>query len=135
MTLEYLTQNWALAIASVLGTAVLLFVIYRVLQDSARGRLQEMVRQLRRREKDDKAARRAADKALAKLEQLQARADSVKPRQVQAAREALEEAREIQKLVDDQVLIARHDVRTLILQEYAPKRHAAMRKKYLQEST
>jgi len=135
MTIEYLTQNWALAIASVLGTAVLLFVIYRALQDSARGRLQEMVRQLRRREMDDKAARKAADKALAKLERLQARADSVKPRHAQVAREDLEEAREIQKLVDDQLLIARHNVRTLILEEYAPKRHAAMRKKYLGEST
>ena len=135
MTLEYLTQNWALAIASVLGTAVLLFVINRVLQDSAGGRLREMVRQLRRREHDDRAARRGVDKALAKLERLQAKADSVKPRHAQAARETLEDAREIQKIVDDQVLIARNNVRTLILEEYAPKRHAAMRKKYLEEST
>jgi len=133
MTPEYLTQNWALVIASILGTAVLLFVLLRAFQDSARGRLQANVRQLRNRERDALAVARAVDKAAAKLERLRARADAVKPRLADEAREALEEARELQKIIDGQVLVARNNVRTLILEEYPPKRHEAMRKKYLAE--
>ena len=41
----------------------------------------------------------------------------------------------LQKLIDDQLLIARNNVRLLITEEYPPKRHEAMRSKYLGEST
>ena len=37
----------------------------------------------------------------------------------------------MQKIANDQVLIARNQVRKIILEEYPPKRHAAMRLKYL----
>jgi len=131
MTLEYLSKYWALVAASVLGTAVLLFVVFRAYQDSARGRLQATVKQLRSREQDARAARRAVDKAVAGLDRLRAKADSAKPRHVQEASEALEDARALQKIADDQVLIARNHVRKLILEEYAPKRHEAMRTRYL----
>ena len=135
MTLEYLTQFWALVVASVLGTAVLLFVLVRLFQDSAGGRLSAAVRQLRDREQAARAARKAVDKAAAKFDRLRAKGDAAIPRQVEAAREALEETQEIQKLVDDQVLVARNEVRILILEEYPEKRHAAMRYKYLAERT
>ena len=40
----------------------------------------------------------------------------------------------MEKLIDDQLLIARNNVRMLILEEFPPKRHEAMRSKYLGES-
>ena len=135
MTIEYLTRYWALLIASVLATAVLLFVVFRVFQDSARGRLQTALKHLREREKAAQAARRTVDSAVAKVERQLARADSVAPRHSEAAKEALEEAREVQKLVDDQVLVVKNNVRTVILEDYPPKRHEAMRRRYLAEST
>lgn len=127
MTLEIVSKNWALVIASVLGAAILLFVLFRAHQDSARGRLQASVKQLRLREREAQAARRAADRAVASHDRLRAKADSVKPRRVQEASEALEDARALQKIADDQVLVARNQVRKIILAEYPPKRHAAMR--------
>jgi len=133
MTVKFLTQNWALVIASVLGTAVLLFVLFRLIQDSAGGRLRTTVDQLRDREKAARAAGKTVDKAVGRLDRLLAKTDSAIPRQVEAAREALEEAQEIQKLVDDQVLVARNNVRLLILEDYPVKRHEAMRYKYLAE--
>ena len=133
MTIEYLMQNWALVVASILGTAVLFFVLFRVFQDSARGRLQANVRQLRNRERAAQTAARAVEKATARLERLRAKADAVKPRHAEEAKEALGEARELQKIIDSQVLVARNNVRTLILEEYPPKRHEAMRNKYLAE--
>jgi len=133
MTIEYLMQNWALVVASILGTAVLFFVLFRVFQDSARGRLQANVRQSRNRERAAQTAARAVEKATARLERLRAKADVVKPRRAEEAKEALGEARELQKIIDGQVLVARNNVRTLILEEYPPKRHEAMRNKYLAE--
>lgn len=131
MTLDYLSRNWALVAASVLVTAVLLFVVFRAYQDSAKGRLQAKAKQLRAREQDARAARKAVDKAVASLDRLRAKADSVRPRRVEEASGALEDARALQKIADDQVLIARNHVRKIILEEYPPKRHEAMRTRYL----
>lgn len=133
VTLEYLTRYWALVIASILGTAVLLFVLFRVFQASASGRLAATVRLLRRRESDAEIARKAVDRAAARLERLRAKAESVKPRHVEEANGTLEDARALLKIADDQVLVARNHVRKLILEEYPPKRHAAMRRKYLRQ--
>ena len=134
MTLEYLTQNWALVIASVLGTAILLFIFYRMFEDSARGQLQATVRRLHDRERDAKAARDTVEKAVARIDRLKAKADSVKPRHVQEASETLEDACALQKIADDQVLVARNQVRKIILEEYPPQRHESMRAKYLSQN-
>lgn len=131
MMLEILGKYWALVAASVLGTAIVLFVLFRIHEDSGRGQLLARIRELRAREREAKRARKAVDKAAARLERLRARADSVKPRHGQEASEVLEDARALQKIADDQVLVARNHVRKIILEEYPPKRHAAMRARYL----
>ena len=133
MMLDVLGKYWALIGASVLGTAVLLFVLFRIYQDSGRGRLLARVAELRVREREAKNARKSLAKAAARLERLRARADSVKPRLGQEASEALEDARALQKIADDQVLVAQNHVRKIILEEYPPKQHAAMRARYLQK--
>lgn len=131
--IDILGKYWALVAASVLGTGVLLFVVFRVFEDSGRGRLLGKVRELRSRERDANKAQEAVDKAAARLERLRASADSVKPRHGQEASEVLEDARALQKIADDQVLVARNHVRKIILEEYPPKRHAAMRARYLRQ--
>jgi hypothetical protein len=131
MTTDYLVRNWALVIASVLGTAILLFVLFRVFQDSARGRLGTTIRQLRQREAAATNARKAVDKAAAYLSRLRENAASVKPRHVEEASGALEDAQALQKIAEDQVLVARNHLRKLILEEYPPNRHETMRDKYL----
>ncbi len=131
MTLDLLIRNWALIGASVLGTAVLLFVLYRLYEDSGRGRLLTMVRKLRSCERAAMKARAAAHKAASRVERLRARADRVKPRSIEEAAGALEDARALQKIADDQLLIARNHVRKIILQEYPPGRHEALRRRFL----
>ncbi len=135
MSPEFLMKNWALVAASVLGTAILLFVLFRAYQDSSRGRFKAAVVQLRKREREARAARNAVDKAATKLERLRAKAASVKPRHVQEASESLEDARALLKIADDQVLVGRNHVRKLIVEEYPPKRHEAMRDRYLGQET
>jgi hypothetical protein len=134
MTIDTLQQNWALLIASVLGLGIVLFVLFRASQDSRRGRLGSALTYLRDRERAAQKAAKALDKAGSRIERLSVRSESVPPKQADAARDALAEAQELQKLIDDQLLIARNNVRLLIVEEYPPKRHDAMRSKYLGES-
>ena len=47
MTMQLLTQNWALVVASVLGLGILLFVLFRLYEASPRGRLSAHVAVLR----------------------------------------------------------------------------------------
>jgi hypothetical protein len=134
MTIDYLQQNWALLIASVLGLGIVLFVLFRASQDSRRGRLGSALTYLRDRERAAQKAAKALDKASSRIERLRVRSESVPPKQADAARDGLLEAKELQKLIDDQLLIARNNVRLLITEEYPPNRHDAMRSKYLGES-
>jgi hypothetical protein len=134
MTIDYLQQYWALLIASVLGLGIVLFVLSRASQDSRRGRLGAALTYMRDRERAASKALKALEEATRKIERLKARSESVPPKQADAARDALLEAQELQKLIGDQLLIAKNNVRLLITEEYPPKRHEAMRRKYLGES-
>lgn len=131
MSYELLRPYWALLIASVLGTAIFLFVIYRAYQDSAAGRLQSLAQALRRREQAAKGAAKAVTRLQARLGRMRTKTDSIKPRHAQEATDALLDAQALAKIADDQVLVARNLVRKHILEEYPPKRHAALRDKYL----
>jgi hypothetical protein len=131
MSREFLTQHWALLIASIIGMAVLLFVSFRVYQDSAFGRLGTLARNLRIRELAARSATREVAKLAAKLERLRKRADSVKPRHAEEASGRLQDARALRKIADDQVLVARNLLRKHILEEFPPKRHAVLRARYL----
>lgn len=131
MSLEFLTRNWALAVASVLGTAVVLMVLYRLYADSARGRLRRRLGELTRRRWDAERAARSRDKAARRLKVLQGRAASTRPRRINAANEALQDAEMLKKVADDQVLVAVRRVREVILEEFPPNRHDALRNKYL----
>ena len=70
-------------------------------------------------------------KATTKVESLQARADSVKPRTMGVAVGKLQDAEALKKIADDQVRVARNVVRQIILAEFPPKRQAAMRERLL----
>jgi hypothetical protein len=131
MSREFLAHYWALLIASIIGTAVLLFVLFRVYRDSAFGRLGKLARNLRVGERAARSANREVAKAAAKLERMRKRADSVKPRHAEEATGRLQDARALGKIAGDQVLVARNLLRKHILEEYPPRRHAVLRARYL----
>ena len=70
-------------------------------------------------------------KAERNLERLQARAESVKPRVVSEAGEAVTDGRSLLKILSDQVLVAETRVRTIITEEFPPLRHDALRHRHL----
>ena len=131
MTIALLQQHWALLIASIVGTAVLMFVGWRAWLGSTHGRLQFALRRLRavRREADRK--HRALRGLAARRDALEARADSVKPLRLQEAREAVQDGEALLKIANDQLLIAENHVRKIIVEEFPPNRHGRMRRKYL----
>lgn len=131
MIAELLIRNWALVAASILATGILLFVLVRLYRDSDRGQLGNLVRELQGRYKAVSRAQKGVDKAAERLDALRERAPTVKPRHVEEAGEALEDARMLLNNANDQVLIAEKDVRQLIVDEYPPNQQEALRRKYL----
>ena len=132
--LQLFPRYWALIIASVLALAILVFVVFRLVQDSRRGRLSSALNELREREQSLQSASRKAAKALLKYEKMASRGDKVPPNKLLAAKDALAEARETERLLGDQVLVLRNNARTIILQDYPPAKHAVMRRRHLGET-
>ena len=129
--MQLLTQNWALVAASVMGLAMLLFVLYRLYEASPRGRLNAHVAVLRKHKNEVTQAETRLAKASEKLSALRSKADVTKPRLLSEAEEAIQDARSLQKIAGDQVLRAKKLVREVILEEFPPKRHDGLRNKYL----
>jgi hypothetical protein len=118
-------------VAGILGSGILLFVLVRLYRESDRGQLGNRVRALQGRYKEVARAQKALDKVSERLDELRKSASTVKPRRVEEAGEAMEDASMLLNNANDQVLIAEKDVRQLILDEYPPNRQEALRRKYL----
>ena len=131
MSAEFITRNWSLVGATVLFAGIALFVLFRIYTDSAKGQLGARLRALRTRYQELDSAEKAVDRADRRLSRLTANAKSVKPRHVEEAREALDDARSLLKIASDQVLIAENHVRKVIVEEFPPKRQETLRIKYL----
>ena len=131
MAMQLITQNWALVAASVLGTAILLFVLFRLYEASPRGRLDAHVAVLRKQEAEALRAATRLSKASEQLSALRARADTTKPSLLSAAEEDVQDAQALQQIATDQVLRAKKQLRDVILEEFSPNRQDGLRTKYL----
>ncbi len=131
MTLAQLQQHWALVGASILGTAVLLFVLWRAWLDSPRGRLAAARRHLQAAVGTARKRQRKVQSLASRLDRLEASSDSVKPVRLRETAEAAQDAEALLKIATDQVLIAENRVRKIIVEEFPPKRHERMRDRYL----
>lgn len=131
MNPDVLRQNWGLAVAALLLAAVGVVVIAALYRRSAHGQLRGRAKDLRAARRRQARAKRAVAAAEARLAKLEARAARVKPRLLTEAKEAVEDARALEKIVGDRVLVAANHLRRVIFEEYPPARHAALRARYL----
>ena len=131
MTVDLIIRNWALVVAGILGSGILMFVLVRLYRESDRGQLGNRVRALQGRYKEVARAQKRLDSAAERLDELRKKASTVKPRHVEEAGEAVEDALMLLNNANDQVLIAEKNVRELILDEYPPEQHEELRQKYL----
>lgn len=133
MNLQFVQQYWAVLAAGGLILALAPWLLFRAWGQTARGRLRARVRDLRRCEARHERLRRAADRMESKVRRLQARADAVPPRRLSEGGEALDDARALMKIAHDQVLVAQNLVRQVIVEEFPPKRHDALRARFLRD--
>lgn len=133
MSGDFAVRNWALLLAVALAAALFLLVSFQAYRQSPRARLRAALRRSGAAGRKAKQAAALLAKRESRLGKLRARASSIKPRLLDEASEAVEDARLARKIADDQLLIARNGVRTVIVEEYPPRRHDALRRRYLAE--
>ena len=131
MNLDVLHQNWGLAVAALLLGAVGVVIVAALYRRSARGQLRHRAKALRAARRRHAKAGRAVAAAKARVQKLEARAAGVKPRLLSEAREAVEDAQALEKIVGDRVLVAANHLRRVIFEEYPPARHETLRARYL----
>jgi len=134
MSVQNLHQHWALVACAAILFGVAFFLLVRRLRASARARLSAAVVELRRKEKRARKARRQATRASRRLDKLKSRGESAVPRRIEESTGRLEDARALLKIADDQVLIARNQVRLVIVEDFPPKRHEDLRRRLLPEA-
>ena len=86
---------------------------------------------MRKARKELRKALRAQQKAEKRVQKLVQRAERVKPRVLQEAREAFEDAKALQKILHDKVMVTENHVRRVIYDEFPPTQHDRLRRKHL----
>ncbi|MEX2124004.1 MAG: hypothetical protein WD795_08935 [Woeseia sp.] len=133
MGTELLQNHWALILASLTGLVLLLVALNHFIRTSARGQL----RRVRRALAAERGRLRKTAAVVAKAERqkikLQQHADKVKPRHLQEASAALDDAKALAKIAHDRVLVAENHLRRVILEEFPPAQHEELRSRYLSD--
>ena len=127
----YLTNNWALGLAGVFVSLAALVIFAAIMRRSARGQLRGVRAELRKALTQQRKAARVSAKTHRRLVKLGANAGKVKPRLLQEAKDALQDARALEKIADDKVLIAANHVRRVIHEEFPPSKQQKLRAQYL----
>ena len=126
-----LLANWALLAAIVPVSIVVVAIVLSSFLRSARGQLSRVNRQHQVAEQAWQAARRDTERAVRKLEKLEAKAETVKPRELQEARDKVADCQSLEKILDDKAQVTMNHLRRVIFEEFPPTRHEEMRAKYL----
>jgi exonuclease VII small subunit len=131
MNPESLQSDWAMWLA--LGAIVIavLVLIPKLLKMTSRSKLKLVVGDVKAARKEFRKVMRKAQKAEKRVEKLLARANRVKPRVLQEAKEAFEDAKALANILHDKVMVAENHVRRVIHDEYPPADHERMRAKHL----
>jgi septal ring factor EnvC (AmiA/AmiB activator) len=126
-----LTGNWALVLAVVVASVAMIVVIAGVMRRSARGQLKRVRADFRKAQKSRDKAATTAEKLQRRLAKLGANADKVKPRLLQEAKDALQDARALEKIAHDRVLVAGNHLRRVINDEFPPAQQQKLRDRYM----
>ena len=135
MGVANLENHWALLAGSLLAIFVLVFVAVTIFRNSSSGQLRRVRVVLKDALRDGDKAAAQSKKALKKIQRLDAKSSSTKPRLLTEAKELLDDSRALEKVAQDKVLVAENHVRRVILEEFPPNTHEKMRAKYLPSDT
>ncbi len=131
MDWNILKSNWALAVAAIIGFMIVLIVVAHLIRRSAWGQLRQTLRSLAKARQNEASALNSVERAERIARRLDENADRAKPRHLQEAKDALQDARALAKIANDKILVAENQVRRVIHEEYPPVKQEALRQKYL----
>ena len=130
MDLSWIREYWALLGAAVAAAVALAAVGVALWRRSRRGRLGIRVREQRRRQRELDEARKAWQKASRHLQKLEKRAGRVPPKTLDEARSLLGDAERLVEVRVGALKVAQNHVRMIIVEEYPPSRHDALRRRH-----
>lgn len=131
MNANFVAGNWALIAAAGFLAPVVFLVVVQLAGRSAAGQLRNTRADLADERQRLARATSATRRAEAKVDRLSKKSDKVKPRVLQEARESLADARELEKIAGDRVMVAANHVRRVIHEEFPPAKQDRLRKKCL----
>jgi hypothetical protein len=133
MNLQSLTENWALWAALLPATMAVAVVAWFVYRRSARGQLRAALKAHNAAERDLNKASRTVRGMQGRLQRLMKKVGKVKPRLLQEARDELEDAQALERIMNDKVQVTRNLVRRAIFEEFPPAKHERLRARHLPE--
>lgn len=128
---EFLIHHWGLLAAALLLAVAALHVALSLWQHSASGQLRQALAAMQEQRRLAAKAEGATVKAESRLDSLLQARDKVRPSFLQEAKEALQDARALQKIAEDRQLIAENHLRRIILEEFPPIKQHKLRLRYL----
>ena len=131
MDWNILKSNWALAVAAIIGFFIVLIVVAHLIRRSAWGQLRQTLRSLAKARQNEANVLNSVERAERIARRLDENADRAKPRHLQEAKDALQDARALAKIANDKILVAENHVRRVIHEEYPPVKQEALRQKHL----
>jgi hypothetical protein len=131
MDSEFLVSHWGLLAASLLLFAAALHIALSGWQHSASGQLRQAITTMQDLRQAAAKADGATVKAESRLDSLLQSRDKVRPSYLQEAKDALQDARALQKIADDRLLVAENHVRRIILEEFPPVKQHKLRSRFL----
>lgn len=134
MNRDFLIGNWALVVAAALLLAVAAVVVTALYRRSRSGRLRARVRALAAARRESTSAERRLQSLERQLDGLKARADKVRPSRITDIEGRHGDAQSLLKIAGDRQMIAENRLRQLILEEFPPARHEALRRRYLPDA-
>jgi peptidoglycan hydrolase CwlO-like protein len=131
MNIESLQSDWAiwLALASLVIAIVLIIPI--LLKQTARSKLNKVLSDLKETQKELHKTARVSNKTEKKLQKMLANIELVKPRELQEAKDSVDDSKALTKILSDKMMVAQNHVRRVIHDEFPPAKHDRMRAKYL----
>jgi peptidoglycan hydrolase CwlO-like protein len=131
MNIESLQSDWAiwLALASLVIAIVLTIPI--LLKQTARSKLNKVLSDLNETQKELRKTARVSNKTEKKLQKMLTNIELVKPRELQEAKDSVDDSKALTKILSDKMMVAQNHVRRVIHDEFPPAKHDRMRAKYL----
>ena len=126
----WIREHWALVGAAAAAGVAALIILVSLLRQSRWGRMRTLVRQHGRERRALATAEKQFVKARQNLERLEQKIERIAPRKLDEARGALTDARRLVEIRFGALQVAENRLRTVITEEYPPKHHDALRRRY-----